>query len=136
MSDLNLSTYINFAGRAREAMEFYQKALGGKLDLLALNPDGAPKPAGPDDRIMHARLDCDGASIMGTDGMAQYPATVGENMAIVLSGSDRERLGKAFDALAEGGTVKQPLKTESWGDTFGWLMDKFSVNWMVNIDKG
>jgi uncharacterized glyoxalase superfamily protein PhnB len=31
MSKQYLSPYINFQGRAREAMEFYQKALGGKL---------------------------------------------------------------------------------------------------------
>ena len=33
MSKQYLSPYINFQGRAREAMEFYHKVLGGKLDL-------------------------------------------------------------------------------------------------------
>lgn len=135
MSQLSTTPYINFGGHAREAMEFYQKALGGKLDLLAFNQDGAPQPAGPEDRIMHAYLASDGAAIMGTDGMAEYPATVGDNFAVALSGSDRERLTNAFNMLSEGGKVKQDLKDESWGDTFGWLEDKFGINWMVNISK-
>lgn len=135
MGQLFINPYINFRGRAREAMEFYQKALGGKLDLLAFSADGPPKPAGPEDGIMHARLEADGAIIMGSDGMADYPPTVGDNFAIALGGSDRERLTNVFEQLSEGGKVKQGLKQESWGDTFGWFEDKFGINWMVNISK-
>jgi len=136
MSDVAINPYINFAGKAREAFEFYQKALGGELSLMSFNPGGAPKPAGPGDNIMHGTLTLDnGVVIMGTDGMAGYPAKVGDNFAIALSGSDRDKLVKAFEALSEGGNVKQQLKDESWGDTFGWLEDKFSINWMVNISK-
>jgi PhnB protein len=136
MGTLAINPYINFGGKAREAFEFYQKALGGELNLITFNPNGAPKPAGPDDNIMHGALTLDdGVVILGTDGMPQYPATVGENFAIALSGSDHEKLAKAFEMLGEGGNVKQALKEESWGDTFGWLEDKFSINWMVNITQ-
>jgi PhnB protein len=136
MSTIIVNPYINFDGKAHEAFEFYQKALGGELNLMTFNPSGAPKPAGPDDSIMHGTLTLsDGVVIMGTDGMAEYPAKVGENFAIALSGSDRDKLTKAFEMLGEGGNIKQALKDESWGDTFGWLEDKFNVNWMVNITK-
>lgn len=133
MDKTTIDPYINFHGQAREAMEFYHGIFGGKLDLLAANPGGAPQPAGPNDTIMHARLAADAVTIMGSDGMPQYPPTVGDNVALALMGSDRERLTKAFDTLTEGGKVKQTLKTESWDDTFGWLEDKFGINWMVNI---
>lgn len=135
MSQLSMSPYINFNGHARKAMEFYQAALGGELTLLAFNEGGAPKPAGPDDAIMHAFLDADGAKIMGSDGMVEYPAKVGDNFAVALSGTDTERMTKAFEMLSAGGNVKQNLKEESWGDTFGWFEDKFGINWMVNINK-
>lgn len=134
MSQLFLNPYINFQGKAREAFEFYQKVLGGELVLLTFNPDGPPKPAGPSDSIMHARLESDGAVIMGSDGSPDYPTTTGDNIAVALGGYDRERLAKIFDQLGEGGKVKQSLKEESWG-TFGWLEDKFGVNWMLNVSK-
>ncbi len=134
MSQLDASPYINFQGRAHEAMEFYHKALGGDLELFTFNPEGPPKPAGPNDPIMHSALQADGATIMGSDGHPDYPATVGDNLAIALSGTDRERLTKSFEALSEGGNVKQPLKEESWGDSFGYFVDKFGINWMVNIN--
>ena len=56
MSTLAINPYINFAGKAREAFEFYQKALGGELNLMTFNPNGAPKPACPGDNIMHGTL--------------------------------------------------------------------------------
>jgi len=33
MSKIQIGPYINFQGRAREAMAFYHKVLGGNLDL-------------------------------------------------------------------------------------------------------
>ena len=132
MSQLSASPYINFHGQAREAMEFYQQLFGGKLDLLAFDAAGAPKPAGPDDQIMHCVLESDGFSLMGTDGMSDSPV-VGDNFAVALGGSDLERLTKVFEGLSEGGTVKQPLQKASWGDTFGWVEDKYQINWMFNI---
>lgn len=133
MSTIAACPYINFQGRAREAMEFYQKALGGKLELFTANEQGPPKVAGPNDSIMHSMLQVEGLIIMGSDGMPDYPPSVGDNVAIALSGNDRDRLTKAFELLAEGGNVKQPLREESWGDAFGYFADKFGINWMVNI---
>lgn len=130
---LYANPYINFSGKAREAMEFYQKILGGKLDMLAMDGKGDLHPAGPDEKLMHARLLSDGAIIMATDGSPDYPPTWGDNMAVALVGSDEELVSKAFRELAEGGKVKMPLSPTSWGDKFGYLEDKFGVNWMVDL---
>jgi uncharacterized glyoxalase superfamily protein PhnB len=72
MSTIQSSPFVNFQGRAREAMEFYHKVLGGQLDLRTMNERGVPKPAGPGDRISYARLESDGALIIGSDGHPDY----------------------------------------------------------------
>jgi PhnB protein len=130
MNTMQLSPYINFQGRAREAMEFYQSVLGGNLDLETVDEQGATRPAGPGDRIMYSRLDAEGMTIIGVDG---YPPTVGDNIAIALRGTDKDRLYRVFSGLAEGGTIKMPLTTQSWGDDVGYLMDKFGISWVVDI---
>lgn len=135
MSKFQLSPYVNFQGRAREAMEFYHQVLGGHLNLQTANEQGASKPAGPGDRIMYARLEADGALIIGADGHPDYPAKVGENMALALGGTDKDRLTAIFNSLAEGGKIKMPLTEQPWGNQVGWLADKFGINWMVTIDK-
>ena len=132
MTKVYLSPYINFQGRAREAMEFYQKALGGRLDLQASNEHGVPRPAGAGDRITNARLEADGILIVGTDGHPNYPAKVGENVAMAVGGTDAARLIKIFDHLAEGGQIKVPLTEKSYA---GFLADRFNINWVFTIDK-
>ena len=133
-SKIHCGPYINFQGRAREAMEFYHKVLGGNLDLHTVNEQGVSKPARPGDRIRHARLEADDVLILATDGHPTYPAKVGENMAVALSGTDKGRLTKIFNDLAEGGRIKGPLTRQHWGAAVGWLTDKFGIDWMINID--
>lgn len=125
MSRIQLSPYINFQGRAREAMAFYQKALGGKLDLQA----------GPGDRVGHARLEADGAILVGSDGHPDYPPRLGDHMAVALGGTDQDRLTRIFNALGEGGRIKGPLAQQPGGGQVGYLLDQFGINWIVTIEK-
>ena len=134
MTQQYLGPYVNFQGRAREGMELYHKLLGGRLDLQTINEQGVSKPAGPGDRIAQARLEADGAVIIGSDGHPKYPAKVGENMAIALGGTNRDRLTKIFNDLAEGGRVKGPLTAQPSGATVGYVEDKFGITWMVSVD--
>ncbi len=135
MSVIQVGPYINFQGRAREAMEFYHAALGGSLDLQTTDEQGASRPAGPGDRITHARLEADGAVIIASDGHPDYPPKAGDNMGIALAGTDREQITRLFHALAEGGKIKMPLTQQPWGADVGWLMDKFGMNWTVSVEK-
>ena len=135
MSKIQLSPYVNFRGRAREAMEFYQKVLGGNLDLQTFDELGASRPDGHGDRIRHSRLEADGLVIIATDGHPDYPPTVGDNMGIALGGTDRGRLTKIFNDLAEGGRIKMPLTKQPGGGDAGWLTDRFGIIWTVNIDR-
>lgn len=135
MSDIRLIPYINFQGQAREAMEFYHQTLGGTLDLQTASGQGVSTPADPGERIALARLNADGVSIIAVDGHPDYPAKVGENMALALEGADKERITRIFSMLADGGAVKMPLTAQPWGSEVGWLTDKFGVNWMLTVSK-
>lgn len=53
---LQIAPYINFPGRAREAMELYQRVLGGTLELYSAGQNRAPRTAQPGERIQPARL--------------------------------------------------------------------------------
>lgn len=95
---------------------------------------GESKPAGPGDRTAHARLNADGALIIASDGHPNFPAKVGENLAIALNGTDKDRVSKTFQALAEGGQLKGRLTKQPWGGETGYLMDKFGINWVVTVE--
>jgi PhnB protein len=135
MGAFQVSAYVNFQGKAREALEFYQQALGGQLELFTMDEQGGARPAAPGERIAQGRLVADGARIYGSDGHPTFPPTVGDNTALALSGSDKEQLTAIFTALAEGGRIKAAIHKQPWGAEVGWLVDQFGVNWMVTVEQ-
>ncbi|MCE7010435.1 VOC family protein [Kibdelosporangium philippinense] len=131
-----LNPYISYNGDARQAMEFYASVLGGELVLNTFGEFGmAGTPQ--ENQIMHGQLETPkGYTLMASDtppGMNYNPGT---NITVSLSGDDADDLRGYFEALAEGGTVTVPLEKQMWGDEFGSLVDKFGINWMVNITSG
>ncbi len=131
-----IAPYVNFQGKCQEALKFYQSAIGGELEMSKFGADGKLLPVeGPEDQVMHGVLKADGATIMASDGMPDFPPTVGDNVALALSGKDEAKLSAAFDKLAAGGNVKQPLTDAPWGDKFGFLEDKYGITWMIDVVK-
>ena len=59
--------------------------------------------------------------------------TPGNSMSVSLSGDDETELRGYYDQLKEGGAETMPLAKAPWGDSFGMLIDKFGVAWLVNI---
>jgi PhnB protein len=55
-------------------------------------------------------------------------------MSVSLSGGNEAELTALFQKLSAGGTIREPLKKASWGDTFGMFTDRFGVAWLVNIE--
>lgn len=131
-----LNPYLNFLdGRAREAMEFYQSVLGGELSVMTFGDMGEEGPVAA--QVMHAQLRTPaGFTLMGADAPPEFvQVTVGDNISVSLSGDQGEDLRRWFAALMEGGTVSMPLATQPWGDEFGAGVDRFGINWLVNISE-
>jgi PhnB protein len=57
----------------------------------------------------------------------------GSNISISLSGDDEAELTGYYEKLTEGGTVVEPLAKAPWGDSFGMAIDRFGIQWLVNI---
>jgi PhnB protein len=128
-----LNPYVSFGDNAREAMTFYQQALGGTLEVHTFGEYGAAHEPYAD-LVMHAVLETeDGLTLMGSDSPPGMSRTVGNNITISLSGDDETLLRARFDRLAEGGSVDVPLEKQMWGDVFGQLTDRFGIGWLVDI---
>ena len=135
MTSAVLNPYLNFKDTTRDAMEFYRGVFGGKLDMNTFKEFQASQDPADDDLIMHAQLEADGILFMAADTPSHMEYSPGSNFSMSLSGEDEARLRGYFDKLQEGGTVLQPLEKASWGDTFGMLVDRFGVRWLVNVSQ-
>ena len=131
---MQMAPYLHFPDQAREAMTFYRDVFGGELTLQTFAEMAMSGHPSNDDRIMHGLLSTPhGLVLMGADapdGMAYEP---GSAISIALSGDDEPGLRAAFERLADGGTIIEPLTQAPWGDHFGACVDRFGTSWMVNI---
>ncbi|MDT7728820.1 MAG: PhnB protein [Actinomycetota bacterium] len=130
-----LNPYISFTDNARQAMEFYKDVFGGTLVLSTFGEFGSQD--GPEaNLIMHGMLETpSGFTLMGADtppGMVYDP---GHNISVSLSGDDGDDLRGYWEKLSDGGSVSVPLEKQVWGDEFGACVDRFGIDWIVNIGQ-
>jgi PhnB protein len=130
-----LNPYLNFRDETREAMEFYRSVFGGELRMNTFKEYQASEDPSEDDKIMHAQLEADGLIFMAADTPNHMEYQPGTNFNMSLSGDDEGALRGYFEKLQEGGTVMMPLEKAPWGDTFGMLVDRFGVRWLVNVNQ-
>ncbi len=132
---LTLNPYLSFRGQARAALERYAEIFGGTLSLMPFGD--LPGSAGPEDAslIMHGQVDgiAGGLTLMAADVPTGTEVTVGDDLAIALTGDDEETLRRWWEGLIEGGIVEVPLAMAPWGDWFGQVTDRFGGRWMVSI---
>ena len=132
----HVDPYLVFNGNCADAMRFYEKTLGGKLELMthAQSPMADKAPPGSAERIMHARLDLGGRALMASDTMAGQPYEGMHGFSLSLSYPTAADAKKIFDALAQGGKVQMPLEKTFWTEAFGMLVDRFGTPWMLNVE--
>ena len=82
-----LEPYLIFDGNCADAMRFYERTLGGKLEALMTfgeSPVPDQVPPGAADRIMHARLVIGDRALMASDGMLGEPYEGMKNFSVTL----------------------------------------------------
>ncbi len=129
-----LNPYVSFKDNTREVMEFYRTVFGGKLNISTFKEFHASQDPSEDNLVMHSVLEADnGITIMASDTPNRMEYRPGTNMSISLSGDNEAELKAYFEKLSAGGTITMPLEKAMWGDSFGMCIDKFGVQWLVNI---
>lgn len=130
--------YLFFDGHAEEAMQTYQRILGGELSLLryAQQPAdaGAPPPGcEPSDRnrVMHAYLQFPGGALMCSDAPNSKMFEAARGMSVNLTLPEAAAARRVFDQLATGAQVRMPFGPTFWADGFGVLVDRFGTPWMI-----
>ena len=132
---MKLTTYVNFPGKCREALEFYEKHLGAKIVMMGTfdsMPDAKMIPPGMEKKILHARITIGDTVLMASDGPKVEPMRSAYLTLSVDSDAEAERI---YAALTEGGEVFMPMGEQFFAHRFGQFRDKFGINWMVIHEK-
>jgi PhnB protein len=128
--------YLAFDGNCAEAMRHYEKALGGRLEVLmsgAQSPMADQMPKEFAHRILHARLALPGGGLLyAGDAPAHLPYEGIKGVSITVDYDSVEQAQKVFDALAAGGQVTMPMQPAFWAKQWGMCIDRFGTPWIVN----
>ncbi len=131
--------YLFFEGRAEEALEFYAKALGAKVEFLMRmkespepHPPGA-LPEGAGEKIMHASMRVGESVLMVSDGGCSGKPRF-EGFGLAITAADEPQADRWFGALADGGEVRVPLGKTFFSPRFGMVTDRFGVLWMLMVN--
>ncbi len=132
---MKLTTYVNFPGNCKEALEFYEKHLGAKIVTMMTfdtMPDAKMIPPGMEKKILHARITIGETLLMASDGPKAEPMRSAYLTLSVDSDADAERI---YAALTDGGEVFMAMNETFFAHRFGQLRDKFGANWMIIHEK-
>ncbi|MEM9265700.1 MAG: VOC family protein [Cyanobacteria bacterium P01_F01_bin.13] len=134
---MKLSPYLSFDGRCETAFKFYEKCLGGKIEAI-MPYKGSPMESEVSaewvDKVMHGEFRLGDFVLMGSDCMPdKHEATKGSSLMLAIE--DPVEAERAFNALAENGTVTMPIQETFWAAKFGILVDQFGIPWMINCDQ-
>jgi PhnB protein len=124
----SITPYLSIKG-AKEAIAFYQRALGAQEVYKLEMPDG---------RIGHAELQIGSSRVMLADEMPEMPdivvrspstvrgTTVGFN--VYLEDVD----ARFAQAVAAGAKVKRPVQNQFYGDRSGTVEDPYGHIWTLS----
>lgn len=132
---MNIDPYLIFDGTCEQAMNFYAQALGGEVVMMSRFAESPGCEDLPPERIMHARLHVGDQVLMASDSHPAHGHDGIKGFSIALNVDSPEQAQRSFQALADGGTVVMPLGETFWSESFGMLIDRFGVSWMVNLAK-
>jgi PhnB protein len=127
--------YLFFDGRCEEALDFYKKTIGAKVEAVMRwkdCPDKSACTAQNENKVMHASVKVGDTTVLASDGRCEgKPAFQG--FALTISANSEAEAEKTFNALADGGQVQMPLTKTFFSPKFGMCADKFGVGWMVLV---
>ena len=102
---MKLNPYLAFDGRCREAFEFYEKTLGGRISFMQTigeSPMASNMPAEAQGRIMHVTLQIGHQVLQGADAPpGQYTKPAG--FCVATHFDDVAEGQRVFSALAQNG---------------------------------
>jgi PhnB protein len=133
---MQVEPYLFFDGRCEEALEFYKKALGAEVMALIRfkdSPDPTMVHGGMDpNKILHAVFRVGETTIMTSDGRNQGKPNF-QGFALSIAVKTEAETKKLFNALAEGGRVEMPLAKTFFSPSFGMVVDRFGIMWMILV---
>ena len=135
---LKVNPYVHFNRNCAEAVKFYERVLGGKIEMLMKVSDTPPSaqhqpsPAMAN-LVMHARLTVGNSQLLASDWISDEPYQPMTSFSVSLEYSTVAEARRVYEALAEGAQqIRMPMQGTFWAKAFAMLTDRYGMPWMIS----
>jgi len=133
---MKLDIYVNYPGHCKEAFQFYEQHLSGKITMMLTHqqqPGGANVPTDWKNAILHARVEIGNTVLMGADIPNAEPMRSAYLTLRLESAKEAERI---YELLSKGGEIFMKMEETFFASRFAMLRDKFGTSWMLLHERG
>ncbi|WP_020619252.1 VOC family protein [Paenibacillus daejeonensis] len=135
---IQLTPYVTLEGKTRDAIAFYEQALGAELLSIVTYGEMPDIPDSFTDDlkslVAHAKLRVGGSELMLSDAPSGSNIPQGKQVTICITSEDAGESRRIFEALEQGGKVNMPFNETSFSPGFGDVTDKFGVTFQVSTE--
>jgi len=133
---LQVTPFIMLDGKAKEAIQFYEKSLDAKVIFKQtfgegpINPEH-PLPEEAKERLAHSILKIGDAELYVADTFPGQTNQIGNRVQICITTPHIEKSNQFFEALKQEGQVIIPLKKIHFSPAYGVVTDKYGVTFQI-----
>jgi PhnB protein len=132
---VKLTPYITLEGRVKEAIQFYEQAIGAEILSMVTYSEMSDMPnTFTDDLknlVAHAKLKVGVTELMFSDAPGGSPIENGKRVTICITTNDVEESKRIYETLRQEGQVNMPFKEEPFSPGFADVTDKFGVTFQI-----
>ena len=114
--DLSIYPCLWFDGKAREAAEFYCSVLENTVITSENN--------------IVVTFESSGQKFMCLNGGPEFKINPSVSFYIICK--SEEEIDRLWEAFIKGGSALMPLGKYDWSSKYGWVSDRYGVNWQLS----
>ncbi|QAA33635.1 VOC family protein [Clostridium manihotivorum] len=128
--------YLWFNNQAEEAVKLYTSIFNNsKISNISYYEDAGEEVSGmKSGSVMSLDFEIDGQEFIALNGGPVFSFTPA--ISFFINCGTKEEVDYLWHKLSYGGSVLMELDEYAFSKRFGWLQDKFGVNWQLSLGSG
>lgn len=124
-----------FDTQAEEAVQFYTSVFRNSkiLSETRYPAVGQEIHQMEEGSIMTIDFELEGYQLLGLNGGPHFKFN--PSISLFITCSDEEEIKDIWEGLLKGGNAMMPLMAYEWSPKYGWLQDRYGLNWQLMLGQ-
>ncbi len=126
-----ITPFLWFATQAEEAVNFYTSIFKtAKVNIKTLYDEAGAQASGMQKgSVMTIAFALEGQDFVALNGGPAF--TFSPAVSFFVSCTTTQEVELLWEKFSDGATIRMPLDAYPWSEKYGWLQDKYGINWQI-----